>query len=227
MRRLVAKISALAAETRRRNVYKVAAVYAVTAWGASMGASSLFPAFDAPGWAVKVFVLLAALGFPIVVVLAWAYEITPDGIVRDGASRPDALPAGGAPAELPATAFDGKQGTVLVAWQASGTRHEKTFAGDFRFGRDTSCEVRFDDPMVSRRHAEVSCVDGTWWIADLGSRNGTLVDGKPVSRVRLPVRCTLRLYDAGPTIILETRASPTAPTAVASNGNASASQAAD
>src|SRR6476620_2275769 len=70
------------AELKRRNVYKVAATYAVIAWLLIQGASILFPTFEAPGWVMKVFVTIITAGFPIALILAWAFELTPEGIKR-------------------------------------------------------------------------------------------------------------------------------------------------
>jgi TolB-like protein/Tfp pilus assembly protein PilF len=79
------------AELKRRNVYKVAVVYAVVSWLLIQIATQVFPFFDIPNWAVRVVVLLLALGFPVALVLAWAFEITPEGIVRADEVRPDQL----------------------------------------------------------------------------------------------------------------------------------------
>jgi TolB-like protein len=70
------------AELKRRNVYKVAIAYAIVAWLLLQAASILFPTFEAPPWTMKVFVAVVALGFPIALVLAWAFELTPEGIKR-------------------------------------------------------------------------------------------------------------------------------------------------
>jgi TolB-like protein/Tfp pilus assembly protein PilF len=70
------------AELKRRNVYKVGAVYAVSAWLLIQAASILFPTFEAPGWVMKVFVTVIAAGFPIALILAWAFELTPEGLKR-------------------------------------------------------------------------------------------------------------------------------------------------
>jgi TolB-like protein len=70
------------AELKRRNVYKVAIAYAVVAWLLLQAASILFPTFEAPPWTMKVFVAVITLGFPIALVLAWAFELTPEGIKR-------------------------------------------------------------------------------------------------------------------------------------------------
>src|ERR671935_2216875 len=71
------------AELKRRNVYKVAVAYAVVAWLIIQAASILLPTFDAPSWAMKVIVLLLVLGFPAALIFSWAFEITPEGIVRE------------------------------------------------------------------------------------------------------------------------------------------------
>ncbi len=70
------------AELKRRNVYKVAVAYAVVAWLLIQAASILLPTFDAPAWVMKAFVTLVFLGFPIALVLAWAFELTPEGVKR-------------------------------------------------------------------------------------------------------------------------------------------------
>src|SRR5437868_9496029 len=70
------------AELKRRNVYKVAVAYAVVAWLLIQAASIILPTFEAPGWVIKVLMAALALGFPLAVVLAWAFEMTPEGIKR-------------------------------------------------------------------------------------------------------------------------------------------------
>ncbi|MEY2577168.1 MAG: eukaryotic-like serine/threonine-protein kinase [Verrucomicrobiota bacterium] len=70
------------AELKRRNVYKVAVAYAVIAWLLIQAASILFPTFEAPTWVMKVFVVIVAAGFPIALVIAWAFEMTPEGMKR-------------------------------------------------------------------------------------------------------------------------------------------------
>src|SRR5881396_2631401 len=69
-------------ELRRRNVYKVAVAYAIVAWLLIQVATQVFPFFEIPNWAVRLVVLLLIIGFPIALILSWAYEITPEGIKR-------------------------------------------------------------------------------------------------------------------------------------------------
>jgi TolB-like protein/Tfp pilus assembly protein PilF len=75
-------LSSFFAELKRRNVYKVAVAYAVVAWLMTEIATQVFPFFDIPNWAVRLVVLLLIIGFPIALILAWAFELTPEGIKR-------------------------------------------------------------------------------------------------------------------------------------------------
>lgn len=70
------------AELKRRNIYKVAVAYAVVGWLVIQVSSTVLPTFHAPEWAVQTLVVLVALGFPIALVLAWAFELTPGGVKR-------------------------------------------------------------------------------------------------------------------------------------------------
>jgi TolB-like protein/Tfp pilus assembly protein PilF len=76
------KIDNFFAELKRRNVYKVAVAYIVAGWALSQGIAQVFPVFDIPNWAIRLIVLLIILGLPIAIVLAWMFEITPQGIRR-------------------------------------------------------------------------------------------------------------------------------------------------
>jgi uncharacterized membrane protein len=70
------------AELKRRKVYRVAIAYAVASWLLIQIATQTFPFFDIPNWAVRLEIGLLVLGFPIAMILAWAYDLTPGGIVR-------------------------------------------------------------------------------------------------------------------------------------------------
>ena len=69
-------------ELKRRNVYKVAIAYAVVTWLMIQIATQTFPFFEIPSWGVRLVVALLLIGFPIALILAWAYELTPEGIKR-------------------------------------------------------------------------------------------------------------------------------------------------
>ncbi|MDB6035884.1 MAG: hypothetical protein JWM16_6222 [Verrucomicrobiales bacterium] len=70
------------AEVKRRNVYKVAVAYAVVGWLLVQVATQVFPFFEIPNWAVRLVVLAIVIGFPIALVIAWAFELTPEGLKR-------------------------------------------------------------------------------------------------------------------------------------------------
>src|SRR5213596_1908508 len=69
-------------ELRRRNVYKVAVAYAVVGWLLIQVATQVLPFLEIPNWALRLIVLAIAIGFPIALIIAWAFELTPEGIRR-------------------------------------------------------------------------------------------------------------------------------------------------
>src|SRR5438105_9388016 len=77
------------AELKRRNVYKVAVAYAVVSWLLIQAASIFFPAFDAPSWAMKIFIIVIIFGFPVALIFSWAFEITPEGIKLESEIEPN------------------------------------------------------------------------------------------------------------------------------------------
>ena len=70
------------AELKRRNVYKVAVAYAIVGWLLVQVATQVFPFLEIPNWVVRLVIVLVAIGFPIALVIAWAFELTPEGIKR-------------------------------------------------------------------------------------------------------------------------------------------------
>ena len=74
------KIDNFFSELKRRNVYKVAVAYAVVGWLLVQIATQVFPFLDIPNWVVRLVIALVAIGFPIALVIAWAFETTPEGI---------------------------------------------------------------------------------------------------------------------------------------------------
>src|SRR5881396_4005972 len=70
------------AELKRRNVYKVAIAYGVVAWLLIQVATQFFPFFEIPNWVVRLVVLVIIIGFPVALIIAWAFELTPEGLKR-------------------------------------------------------------------------------------------------------------------------------------------------
>ena len=79
------------AELRRRNVYKVAVAYAVVGWVIAQIATQIFPFLEIPNWVIRLVIVLIAIGFPIALIIAWAFEATPEGIKRTEDVDPVAL----------------------------------------------------------------------------------------------------------------------------------------
>src|SRR4051812_3710111 len=69
-------------ELKRRKVYRVAVAYIVVAWVLIQVATQVSPFFEIPNWTVRLVIIAVVIGFPIAVILAWAYDITPSGIKR-------------------------------------------------------------------------------------------------------------------------------------------------
>jgi hypothetical protein len=99
----------LITELKRRRVFRVAAVYVATAFVLAQGADIFFPGLGVPDWALRLVLTLLVVGFPVVVLLAWAFDLTAEGIVRTPATE-------GARAALPAARLrPGTTGRLLVA----------------------------------------------------------------------------------------------------------------
>lgn len=69
-------------ELKQRNVIRVSIAYLASAWLFLQVADTVLPAFDAPAWVLRALIIVFALGLPIAIAVSWAYEITPDGVVR-------------------------------------------------------------------------------------------------------------------------------------------------
>ncbi len=189
------------AEAKRRRVFRTAGVYLVAVWGLSQGAVELAPLFDAPNWLVRSLAISLLALLPVLVLLAWMFDIGRSGIARDphdvAARRDIDLDIANMSTMI---GGDLGPGAVIVRWNRSGGENAGSFLEEFFLGRADPCRVRFYDSLVSRKHARIFFEDDAWWIEDLGSRNGTLVDEKQVARSILPKRCEIRVNEAGPAL---------------------------
>jgi hypothetical protein len=70
-------------ELKRRNVFRIAIAYIVTAWLLLQVADVVLNNIEAPDWVFKVFMLALGIGFPVAATFAWAFEITPDGLMKE------------------------------------------------------------------------------------------------------------------------------------------------
>jgi adenylate cyclase len=81
------------AELQRRNVYRVAAAYGVVSWLLVQIATQVFPFFDIPSWTIRMIIVVLLLGFPVALIIAWIYELTPEGLQRTDDVAPAKAPA--------------------------------------------------------------------------------------------------------------------------------------
>src|SRR5919197_2711542 len=70
------------AELKRRKVYRVAIAYVVASWALAQGLAQVLPVFDIPNSVIRVVIALLLIGFPVALVFAWIFDITPSGIER-------------------------------------------------------------------------------------------------------------------------------------------------
>lgn len=179
-------------ELKRRKVFQVTSVYLVAAWGLSAGAADIFEVLDFPTWASRYFVIALFSMTPLVIVIAWVFELNRAGIQRDlGPSSPvDQTTVLALRKDLP---------RATATWQ--GTQH--TFTQAFVVGRDDACAIQIVDPMVSRQHAKFECIKGRWQVTDLGSANGVVLNGQKVEQAWLEEDASIRFYPDGPALELK------------------------
>src|SRR5712691_9221579 len=125
------------AELKRRNVYKVAVAYAVVGWLLAQIATQIFPFLEIPNWVVRFVIVLIAIGFPIALIIAWAFEATPEGIKRTEVA--DAMPA---------VAGQKKHAWIYVALIGAAFSIGLFFIGRYT-GRNTASAARTELPAKS------------------------------------------------------------------------------
>ena len=201
---MASRISEWIAEAGRRRVFRTTGVYIVAVWGISSGGVDIASVLGIPESAVRI-LIYAALGFlPVVVFLAWRFDIGRTGVVRDPQDLQEQDRVEAELADMPTT-IGGDMGTgaVVVRWEDTTGENAALFLDEFYIGRGADCRVRYYDPLVSRRHARVFHDESVWYVEDLGSRNGTAVDGRTVEREPLGESAEIRVNDGGPFLLIE------------------------
>lgn len=201
---MASRISEWIAEAGRRRVFRTTGVYIVAVWGISSGGVDIASVLGIPESAVRI-LIYAALGFlPVVVFLAWRFDIGRTGVVRDPQDLQEQDRVEAELADMPTTIGGGiGTGAVVVRWEDATGENAALFLDEFYIGRGTDCRVRYYDPLVSRRHARVFHDESVWYVEDLGSRNGTAVDGRTVEREPLGESAEIRVNDGGPFLLIE------------------------
>jgi hypothetical protein len=204
MRSAITRMSKTVGELKRRKVFRVGSLYLVTIWGLSLGAAELLPTFGVPEWGVRFLVITLFLGFPVALVLAWAFEVRPEGVMVDTGPTPDS----------PTTLISSGRPHLSISWQDGGKTLVRAFNNNLTIGRHPDSDICISDSSVSRRHVQISYVDTGWIIEDLGSRNGTLLNGALIDKADLPGRAEIQLSEDGAPIIIENKDASLAETEV-------------
>ena len=200
-------IKKLAAELARRSVLRALGAYGIAIWLLAQGLVDLLPAIGMPDWAIRVF-LVVAVGFtPLVAVIAWKYDLTSKGFLRDrqdvALQRQSVLrdAIGPTAASLPRRR-DGRS-ILEASWTGDdGEKIQRRFATAFVIGRDYQAEIRLCDDRVSRRHVKVYPEGDEWYLRDLESLNGTYVENKAIDIRKVASDTTVSLDKEGPKVRL-------------------------
>ncbi len=107
-------MSSFFAELRRRSVFKVGAAYAIVAWLIAQVSELVLDAIPAPHWVFTTLLYLLAIGFPLALLLAWAYELTPEGIKLTRAAASEGKEIAPTPVALPATGATSSEQSIAV-----------------------------------------------------------------------------------------------------------------
>jgi len=194
-------------ELRRRKVMRTCIIYVLICWGALQFSDIAAPALGYADEVVSRYLLFAAvLGFPITFALAWFFQVTSSGIVRttNFVERRvlNNIPPVNERRRTGVSTFLRKgEETTGFNWILSaetGPLSGLSFgvAGPLVLGRALDCDLAIVTPHVSRQHARLDLDDGRLYVEDLGSSNGTVVNGKPISgRKTLRHDDELRLHD--------------------------------
>jgi TolB-like protein len=213
-------------ELRRRQVFKVGAAYVVCAWIAIQAVSIAFPAFDAPPWALRVVILLALLGFPAALVMAWVFEVTPEGLRLDskvsGTKRvfatagalaalalgwyffgqpairaPSAVPPANAAAEMKAPAARLERGVAVLPFSNFSPDPANAFFASGIFDEVLTRVSRIDGLKVISRTSMERIASDKLEVPQIGQRLGVShVLEGSVQRAGDRVRINVQLIDA-------------------------------
>ena len=196
-------------ELRRRKVVRVAVVYIIVAWLLIQIAEVIFEPLQLPDWSLTLVIVLAALGFPLALVLAWALELTPEGLQREQPTKgPQALvPAGaiekGPAAEIPAAApgaaarTDTRRAIAVLPLANMSGDPENEFFSDGITEEILNLLARIPDLRVISRTSSFSFKNTTLDIPAIAERLGVdiVLEGS-VRRTGQRVRIVAQLIDA-------------------------------
>lgn len=195
----MSKLRGFFTELVRRQMFRTVGAYIVIVWGLAQGLAGLFPSFGVPDWVLRSFVYASIAATPLVVILAWKYQFTMQGLVRDPEDEE---------AELDGTGLLNRARTkhdtlgispITVSWQSEGEATQKVETSQpIVIGRDTGCDIVVLNPHVSRSHAVIWAHNSAWYVTDLKSANGTWLGGSSIQESVLRDNDVLSLDQDGP-----------------------------
>lgn len=194
----------------RRGVFRALGAYIAIVWLLAQGLVDLFPAVGLPDWAIRVFLSVAVAATPLVLFLAWRYDLTRKGLLRDrvdvARERKNAERGVFGPTQHSILPQPNKRNFVEALWtDETGKKNERHYRTAFVIGRDFDDDVIMRDDRVSRRHVHVYPDGEDWYVKDLASLNGTYVDGRRIDVEKIQHEIELALHKNGPRIRLVTR----------------------
>jgi TolB-like protein len=182
-------------ELKRRKVYRVAVGYVVVAWVLVQVATQVFPFFEVPTWEVRMVILVLCLGFPIAVVLAWVFDITPSGIKRTEDIPTDALRT--APKAFGATTVVPEKSIAVLPFENLSDDRENAFFAEGVHDDILSTLARIADLKVISRTSVQQYRTGARNLREIGDALGVahVLEGT-VRRFGNRVRVNAQLINA-------------------------------
>jgi len=183
-------------ELKRRKVYRVAVAYAVLAWLLIQIATQTLPFFEIPTWTVRLIIVALVLGFPVALLLSWAFDLTPSGIKRTDDGEEAKAPAPRTTARLPAPPPPEKSIAVLPFENLSDDQQNAYFADGIQDDILSSLAKVADLKVISRTSVR-QYRSGTRNLREIGEALGVayVMEGT-VRREANRVRINAQLIDA-------------------------------
>ncbi len=195
----MSKLRGFFTELVRRQMFRTVGAYIVIVWGLAQGLAGLFPSFGVPDWVLRSFVYACIFATPLVVMLAWKYQFTMRGLIRDPEDEEAELDGTGLLNRARAKHDTLGISPIVVSWQGEGEVPQRLETNEpIVIGRDTGCDIVVLNPHVSRSHAVIWAHNSAWYVTDLKSANGTWLGSSSIEETVLRDNDVLSLDQEGP-----------------------------
>ncbi len=195
----MSKLRGFFTELVRRQMFRTVGAYIVIVWGLAQGLAGLFPSFGVPDWVLRSFVYACIFATPLVVMLAWKYQFTMRGLIRDPEDEEAELDGTGLLNRARAKHDTLGISPIVVFWQGEGEVPQRLETNEpIVIGRDTGCDIVVLNPHVSRSHAVIWAHNSAWYVTDLKSANGTWLGSSSIEETVLRDNDVLSLDQEGP-----------------------------